>query len=46
MADNKKIYFIPPLPPKRETWVGIYCLVSTNSAEQLKSLTAQVDPMC
>ena len=42
MPDNKTIHFIPPLPPKREKRVGIYCRVSTNSADQLKSLTAQV----
>ena len=41
MADNKVIHYIPPLPPKREKCVGIYCRVSTNSADQLKSLTAQ-----
>ena len=45
MADNKTIHFIPPLPPKREKRVGIYCRVSTNSAEQLKSLTAQVSAL-
>jgi len=45
MDDNKKIHFIPPLPPKREKRVGIYCRVSTNSAEQLKSLTAQVSAL-
>lgn len=45
MADNKKIHFIPPLPPKREKQVGIYCHVSTNSADQLKSLTAQVSAL-
>ena len=28
--------------PKREKRVGIYCRVSTNSAEQIQSLTAQV----
>ncbi|HAE62927.1 MAG TPA: hypothetical protein DCG38_11450 [Eubacteriaceae bacterium] len=32
----------PPLPPKREKRVGIYCRVSTNSTDQLKSLTAQI----
>lgn len=42
MPYNPKIHFIPPLPPKREKRVGIYCRVSSNSAEQLKSLTAQV----
>lgn len=45
MADNKTIHFIPPLPPKREKRVGIYCRVSTNSAKQLKSLTAQVSAL-
>lgn len=33
VADNKTIHFIQPLPPKREKRVGIYCRVSTNSAE-------------
>lgn len=42
VADNKRIHYIPLLPPKREKRVGIYCRVSTNSADQLKSLTAQV----
>ena len=41
MQENSKIHFIPPIP-KREERVGIYCRVSTNSAEQLQSLTAQV----
>lgn len=41
MQENSKIHFIPPVP-KREKHVGIYCRVSTNSAEQLQSLTAQV----
>lgn len=45
MADNKTIHFIPPLPPKREKRVGIYCRVSRNSAEQLKSLAAQVSAL-
>lgn len=45
MADNKRIHFIPPLPQKREKRVGIYCRVSTNSTEQLKSLTAQVSAL-
>ncbi len=45
MADDKRIHFIPPLPPKREKRVGIYCRVSTNSAEQLKSLAAQVSAL-
>lgn len=41
MQENSKIHFIPPIP-KQEKRVGIYCRVSTNSAEQLQSLTAQV----
>ena len=45
MSDNKTIHFIPPLPPKREKRVGIYCRVSTSSADQLKSLTAQVSAL-
>ncbi len=45
MADDKIIHYIPPLPPKREKRVGIYCRVSTNSADQLKSLTAQVSAL-
>jgi site-specific DNA recombinase len=45
MVDNKTIHFIPPLPPKREKRVGIYCRVSTNSMKQLKSLTAQVSAL-
>jgi len=43
--DNKRIHFIPPLPLKREKRVGIYCRVSTNSMEQLKSLNAQVSAL-
>ena len=42
MQENSRIHFIPAKPPKREKRVGIYCRVSTNSAEQLSSLTAQV----
>ena len=42
MLENKKIEYIPAKPPKREQRVGIYARVSTNSAEQLQSLTAQV----
>jgi len=45
VADNKTIHFIPPLPLKREKRVGIYCRVSTNSADQLKSLAAQVSAL-
>jgi len=45
MSDNKTIHFIPPLPPKLKKRVGIYCRVSTSSADQLKSLTAQVSAL-
>ncbi|MDD4543257.1 MAG: recombinase family protein [Clostridia bacterium] len=46
MADhNKIIHYIPPMPPKREKRVGIYCRVSTNSVDQLKSLTTQVSAL-
>jgi DNA invertase Pin-like site-specific DNA recombinase len=45
VADNKTIHYIPPLPQKREKRVGIYCRVSTNSTEQLKSLTTQVSAL-
>lgn len=42
MPNNPKVRYIPANPPKREKRVGIYCRVSTNSMEQLQSLTAQV----
>lgn len=45
MSENSRIHFIPPKPPKREKRVGIYCRVSTNSVDQLKSLTAQVSAL-
>jgi DNA invertase Pin-like site-specific DNA recombinase len=45
MSENKKVHYIPPMPSKREKRVGIYCRVSTNSADQLKSLTAQVSAL-
>ncbi|WP_238442472.1 recombinase family protein [Desulfofalx alkaliphila] len=45
MADNKRIHYILPLPPKREKRVGIYCRVSSNSTEKLKSLIAQVSAL-
>jgi site-specific DNA recombinase len=45
VAENKTIHYIPPLPPKREKRVGIYCRVSTNSTDQLKSLTAQISAL-
>ena len=45
MSKNPKVHFIPPKHPKREKRVGIYCRVSSNSFEQLKSLTAQVSAL-
>ena len=45
MTENKRVEYIPAKPPKREKRVGIYCRVSTNSADQLKSLTAQVSAL-
>lgn len=45
MPNNHKIHFIPPKPQKREKRVGVYCRVSSNSSEQLKSLTAQVSAL-
>lgn len=42
MPNNPKVHYILANPPKREKRVGIYCRVSTNSMEQLQSLTAQV----
>ncbi len=41
MSDNSRIHFIPAIP-KREKRVVIYARVSTNDAEQLKSLAVQV----
>lgn len=45
MAENKRIEYIPAKPSKREKRVGIYCRVSTSSADQLKSLAAQVSAL-
>ncbi|MCM3800013.1 recombinase family protein [Caldibacillus thermoamylovorans] len=42
MSENRKVHFIPPRPVQREKRVGIYCRVSSNSMEQLNSLTNQV----
>jgi len=42
---EKRIEYIPARPPKREKRVGIYCRVSTNSVDQLKSLTAQISAL-
>ncbi|WP_313129563.1 hypothetical protein [Anaerocolumna sp.] len=41
MAENLRIHFISAAP-KREKRVAAYARVSTNDAEQLKSLAAQV----
>jgi len=41
MQENSRIHFIPAMP-KQEKRVAVYARVSTNDAEQLKSLTAQV----
>lgn len=41
MSGNPKIHFIPAVP-NREKRVAIYARVSTNDAEQLKSLAIQV----
>lgn len=40
MSDKSRVHFIPPMPPKREKRVGIYCRISSNSTEQINSLTA------
>lgn len=45
MSESQTVHFIPPRPSKREKRVGIYCRVSSNSADQLKSLTAQVSAL-
>ena len=42
MPNNPKVHYIPANPPKKEKRVEIYCRVSTNSMEQLQSLTVQV----
>ncbi|WMJ89303.1 recombinase family protein [Anaerocolumna sp. MB42-C2] len=42
MSEKSRIHFIPPKPPKRDKRVAVYARVSTNDAEQLKSLSAQV----
>lgn len=42
MSGQMKVHIIPPKPQKREKRVGIYGRVSTNSVEQLQSLTAQI----
>lgn len=45
MSDQRRVHFIPPRPVKREKWVGIYCRVSSNSMEQLNSLTTKVSAL-
>ena len=45
MAYNPKVHFIPAKSAKREKPVGIYCRVSTNDMEQLKSLSTQVSAL-
>ena len=42
MSGQMKVHIIPSKPQKREKRVGIYSRVSTNSVEQLQSLTAQI----
>lgn len=45
MSENSKVHYIPAKLPKKDKRVGIYCRVSTNSVDQLKSLTAQVSAL-
>ena len=45
MTYNKKVQFIPARPPKRERPVAIYSRVSSNSMDQLNSLTAQISAL-
>jgi len=45
MSNHPRVHFIPAKPQKREKRVGIYCRVSSNSAEQLNSLTTQVSAL-
>lgn len=42
---NPKIHYIPALPPQRETHVGIYSRVHSNSMEQLNSLISEVSSL-
>lgn len=42
---NPKVQFIPAWPPQRETRVGIYSRVSSNSMDQLNSLTSQISAL-
>ncbi len=45
MEFNPRVHIIPARPPSREKRVGIYCRVSTNSTEQLRSLVTQVSAL-
>jgi len=45
MGEDKIVHYIPANPIKQEKGVGIYCRVSSNSADQLKSLTAQISAL-
>ncbi len=45
MEFNPRVHIIPARPPSRENRVGIYCRVSTNSTEQLRSLVTQVSAL-
>jgi len=42
---EKQIYYIPANPRKLEKKVALYCRVSTNDMEQLKSLTNQISAL-
>lgn len=42
---NPKVQFIPARPPQRETRVGIYSRVSSNSTDQLNCLTSQISAL-
>lgn len=45
MSENRRVHFIPPKHVQREKRVGIYCRVSSNSMEQLNTLTNQVSAL-
>ena len=45
MTYNPRVQFIPARPPKREIRVAIYSRVSSNSMDQLNSLTAQISAL-
>ena len=42
---NPKVQFIPARPPQRETRVGIYSRVSSNSMDQLNDLTSEISSL-